>query len=286
MEKHELTAQQQVLIELWLQLDAICRKHHIPYQLFAGSALGAVRHQGIIPWDDDLDVLMMREDYERFLSAAEAELNQELYYVQKEFSEHWPMFYSKLRKNNTAFMEKQRPKDPLMHQGIYLDIFPCDSLSDSKIIRKAQFLASKVVIAKSLDQRGYLTDNLFKKIFMFCCRMLPSKPFIKLVQYRHRPQTKEVHTFFAAASAYEKNVYPRAWMTETKAIQFHGHEGFVSAHVSELLTKLYGDYMTPPPEKEKEIKVHAEIVDVHKSYTEYLNEQKNMKITTYTRSIR
>ena len=154
-----LTGHQTVLLELWHVLDEICRRNQIPYQLFAGSALGAVRHQGIIPWDDDLDVVMLREDYNRFMDVAESELDANRYFLQREFTEHWPMFFSKLRKNNTACIERFVPKDPQLHMGIYIDIFPCDNLADNPIKRKLQFLASKVVIAKSLEERGYLTDR-------------------------------------------------------------------------------------------------------------------------------
>lgn len=125
---------QLVLLEMLKEFDRICRRHDIPYMLFAGTALGAQRHGGFIPWDDDLDVIMLRPAYQRFLEVAESELDG-AYYLQKEFSDHWPMFFSKLRKNGTACMEKFRPKDQLMHQGVYMDIFPCDALSDSRIMR-------------------------------------------------------------------------------------------------------------------------------------------------------
>ena len=85
------------LLEMLREIDRICRKHDIPYQLFAGTALGAVRHGGFIPWDDDLDIIMLRKDYLRFLFLAERELNSELYALQAEFTDHWPMFFSKLR---------------------------------------------------------------------------------------------------------------------------------------------------------------------------------------------
>ena len=82
-----------LMLHMWQEVDEICKKFHINYMLFAGSALGAVRHQGFIPWDDDLDIVMLRKDYEKFLAVAPNELNQDEYFVQKEFSEHWPMFF-------------------------------------------------------------------------------------------------------------------------------------------------------------------------------------------------
>ena len=132
---------QQVLLELLREFDRICVKHCIPYMLFAGTSLGAVRHGGFIPWDDDLDLILLREDYERFLAVAPGELGQE-FFLQKEYSEHWPIFFSKLRKNGTACMEKFVPKDPEQHQGIYIDIFPADNLSDVGLVARLQFAAA------------------------------------------------------------------------------------------------------------------------------------------------
>lgn len=281
-----LTKQQDVLRELWNVLDKICKEHNIPYMLFAGSMLGAIRHKSIIPWDDDLDVVMLRKDYERFLEIAGKEINTDKYFLQKEFSEHWPMFFSKLRKNHTAFMERTIPKDPQVHQGVYIDIFPCDNLSDNTFVRKVQFYASKVVIAKSLDRRGYLTDSKHKKLFMLACRVLPLRPFVKLCRNDEDDTSAWVHTFFGAAKEYEKNVYPREWLVESMDAEFCEKSAPVSKYYDQLLTKLYGDYMEPLPENQRSAKIHAEIVDLEKSYTEYIEVQKTMKYKEYTISIR
>lgn len=161
-----LTAHQTLLLEMLKDFDAVCREHHISYQLFAGTALGAVRHHGFIPWDDDVDVILMRSEYDRLLTEAAGDFDPERYYVQRENSAHWPMQFSKLRRNHTACIEKYHPKDPLVHQGVYIDIFPCDNLSDRPLMRRLQFAASKAIIAKALYARGYETDSAAKKVFM------------------------------------------------------------------------------------------------------------------------
>lgn len=276
---------QLVQLNMLYEIERICKKHDISYLLFAGSALGAVRHKGFVPWDDDLDVIMLRGDYERFLEIAPNELGEDCF-LQKEFSEHWPMPYSKLRKNNTAYIERYIPKDKETHQGIYVDIFPCDNLSDNKLLRKIQFFASKVVIAKSLYKRGYLTDSAKKKVFMQFCRFLPIKPFAAIVKLHSRKNTKMVHSFFGASSKYEKSVYKREWISDTVNMQFEDGSFPVSKHYDALLTTLYGDYMTPLPEKDRVCKVHAEIADIEKSYTEYVDIQKNIEFKDYSRSIR
>ena len=258
----QLQQHQEVLYELLQAFDAVCRKHQIKYMLFAGSALGAVRHGGFIPWDDDLDVVMLRPEYERFLTVAAQELDSEKYFLQKEFSEHWPMFFSKLRKNGTTCLERYHPKDPLIHQGVYIDIFPCDNLAEGKITRRLQFFASKVVITKALDRRGYLTDSLIKKCFILLCRCLPQAPFRRFAQQRGKSDTGCVHTFFGGAARYEKNIYPREWFREEKFLPFGTGEFPVSAHYDKLLTNVYGDYMTPLPEEQRGCKVHAEFIDL------------------------
>ena len=125
-----MTAHQALLLEMLKDFDAVCRRHHISYQLFAGTALGAVRHHGFIPWDDDVDVILMRSEYDRLFAEAAGDFDPERYYVQQEHGPHWPMQFSKLRRNHTACIEKYHPKDMAIHQGVYLDIFPCDRLSE------------------------------------------------------------------------------------------------------------------------------------------------------------
>lgn len=281
-----LNEHQKVLLQILCQIDRICRKHDIKFVLFAGSAIGAARHKGFIPWDDDVDVAMLRPDYERFMQVAPKELDENIYYLQKEFSAHWPMFFSKLRLNHTACIERYIPKDPKVHQGVYIDIFPIDNLAENRIMRCAQFAASKIVIAKSLDRRGYLTDSTKKKLFMFLCRFLPLKPILRFAKRAKKNDSPMVHSFFAAASKYEKNIFPRKWFTEQVQMPFEEHSFPVLAHYHEMLTKIYGDYMQIPPEEERECKVHGVIVDLENSYECYIEEQKKMKITSYSKSIR
>lgn len=285
MTKPSLSEHQQVMLELLREIDRICVDHAIPYMLFAGSALGAVRHGGFIPWDDDLDVVLLREDYERFLSLAPNELDEK-YFLQKEYSEHWPMFFSKLRKNDTACMEKFVPRDPQQHQGIYVDIFPADNLADGTFSAWLQFTASKVVIAKSLYCRGYLTDSIGKKAFMQFCRLLPCRPFLKAAQGRRFQKSARVQTFFGASRSYHKSVFPREWFCETERVPFEDGCYPVSQHADALLTALYGDYMTPSPPDVREKKVHAALVDPKRSYKLYLDWQAKQKYSVYTRSIR
>lgn len=276
---------QAALLALLKEFDRVCQELDIPYILFAGTMLGAVRHQGFIPWDDDLDILMFRQDYERFLREANQVLDQEKFFLQKEFSAHWPMFFSKLRLNGTTCLEKYHPKDPQIHQGVYIDIFPCDNAAKSEMGRKLQFLFSKVVIAKALDKRGYETDSKKKKIFMAFCRLLPHKLFHTMAT-RGEEDSAVVHSFFAAASGYHKNVYPRALLAGGQRVQFADGQYPIPAEYDRLLTQLYGDWRTLPPEEDRICKQHAILVDLEHSYEYYEGYRDGMEFDVYTRSIR
>ncbi len=275
----------QALLVILREFDRVCKALGIQYMLFAGTMLGAVRHKGFIPWDDDIDILMPRKDYERFLNEAERFLNLEKFYLQKEFSEHWPLFFSKLRMNNTACIEKYHPKDPKVHQGVYIDIFPCDNAAGTKLGRKIQFCASKVVIAKSLNRRGYATHSKRKKLFIWLCKLLPTRPFWRCAT-RGGADSKLVHSFFGASSKYSRSVYPREYVEQTKNLSFEGEMYPVSKHYECFLRILYGDYMRLPPPEERAVKQHAVLIDLNNSYEIYLDYHKNLEFDVLTQSIR
>lgn len=284
--KSEINELQKIQLSMLKDFDAVCQRHRISYQLFSGTALGAVRHKGFIPWDDDIDVVMLREDYERFFDSASKELDSNKYYVQREFSEHWPMFFSKLRLNGTTYIEKYHSHDARIHQGIYIDIFPCDNLSDSRLMQKLQYIASKIVIAKSLYARGYETNSTVKKCFMQFCRILPTEPFKRLCIRRNDSSSLKVHTFFGGGKKFERSIYLREWFEQSVKMRFEDSEFPVSAHYDEMLRVMYGDYMVMPTLEQRGCKRHAAIVDINKPYTFHLEEQRNMKIEKYTESIR
>ncbi|MCB1828331.1 MAG: LicD family protein, partial [Coxiellaceae bacterium] len=123
---------QLVMLRMLKIFDHICKKHKLTYWLEAGTLLGAVRHHGFIPWDDDLDVSMLRKDYERFIRLAPDELPSDIF-MQTEKSD--PGYFNpavplKLRDKNSLLIEPHEVEDKHIHQGIFIDIFPYDTVPE------------------------------------------------------------------------------------------------------------------------------------------------------------
>lgn len=151
--------------------------------------------------------------------------------------------------------------------------------------RRLQFAASKVVIAKALDKRGYDTDSRGKKMLMALCRLLPQRPFLRFVQ-KGDARGDAVHTFLAGARSYEKNVIPRRFLTQRCEVTFEGGTYPAPADYDDCLRMLYGDYMTLPPPEQRVCKQHTILVDTERSYEDYADYRDGMTFDVYTRSIR
>lgn len=144
---------QQCETEILKVIDSICRKYRLRYFAIGGTALGAMRHEGFIPWDDDIDIGMPRKDYERLLKILPDEL-PDGYHIQNFFTEpNTPFYFTKIRKDNTLFVEYYL-KDYDIHHGIFVDIFPFDNVPRNPKIRNVHFYVSRVLyqlfLAKSL----------------------------------------------------------------------------------------------------------------------------------------
>ena len=128
---------QLIMLDILIEFDALCKKHQLQYWLDSGSLLGAVRHQGFIPWDDDIDLSMPVEDYQKFLSIAEGELSGKIFVQNRQTDPHFKFDYTKLRSNRGSiveFHEKERSVD--YHQGLFVDIFPMLTIEESAADKK------------------------------------------------------------------------------------------------------------------------------------------------------
>lgn len=245
---------QSVLLLIVRQVDEICRKHNITYYLNGGNAIGAVRHNGFIPWDDDLDIMMTSRDYQKFISVCRKELDPKIWYVQEAWVD-WPGCFSKLRLKNT-YLEDVGEWDgiPKENRGIFIDIFEIVNAPSSKFLKIVQYLGAKMLNSYALLHKDYKTDSLVKKIAINSSRVMKNKTifnFVKRLVFRYNDkETKEYGNFFGMSrfhnSFYDKGVFG--------VPVYHDYEGAqlpLPADYDTYLTQAYGDYMKLPPVEEQ-----------------------------------
>lgn len=250
----ELKNVQKIELEMLEEIDRICKKVGIRYTLIGGSLLGAVRHGGFIPWDDDSDVAMLREEYNKFAEACKTELDTTRFYFQDmNNTKGYRWGYGKLRRRDTVFLRDGQEHMPY-EQGIFVDIFPADSVPNNLFLRKVQkfhcFCLRKVMwsaVGKKTEKKRHI------RWWYFILSKIPEEAIKKHInQYvlscnKKYKDSQLVRTYLFPV---RKNVYgyQRKWYLNTEGILFEGMCLQGSKHRKDYLeTKFGNDYMTLPP---------------------------------------
>ena len=129
------------MLEILTEFDRVCKKHNLRYVLDSGTLLGAIRHKGFIPWDDDVDVAMLREDYDKFCAIANDELGEKYYFENTNMNKHFPNIFGKLFDTSTRYVQKSTAHLEVP-QCIWLDIFPVDNVVLKKKKMQCRIVAS------------------------------------------------------------------------------------------------------------------------------------------------
>jgi len=268
-----ITDLQDKILEIAIYLNKFCEKYDITYYLMGGTALGAIRHKGFIPWDDDFDVFMTYDNYNRFIKVCRKNLDKGRFYLQEENTNEWPMFFTKLRMNGTTFIEADTKKRN-MHKGIYIDIMCLNNVSSNYIYRYIQYLCARLITAETLNKRGYITNNKKKKISMYLAKIFikgfVKKILIKFVRNLNDNETEYVGHFFGRAK-FPYTSFLKKYLGKPRFVKFSNIFLPVPNQVEKYLSVRYGkDFMKIPSEEIKnEYPVHAELVDLNKNYTYY-----------------
>jgi lipopolysaccharide cholinephosphotransferase len=241
---------QNIILNIMLIIDGLCDKYHIEYYIIGGTALGAVRHGGFIPWDDDLDIAMTRANYIKFLDVCRKELDPNIFFLQ-EGRKDWHLFFSKLRLRGTVFNEYGEGYSiPKGDRGIFVDIFPLDNAANKKIWRVLQYFCSKMLIANALRGKKYRVTGLLKKMLLIISFPLNNMQirkffFRQVIKYNYE-NTDFIGDFFDISRLKDVS-YPRdLWGTPQK-IKFEDTELYGPEKIKDYLNFYFGDYMTLPP---------------------------------------
>ncbi len=259
---------QMIELEMLIELDRICRKNDIKYTIIGGTLIGALRNGGFIPWDDDIDVAMLRGEYEKFRKACKKDLDLSRFYFQDHRNtKGYRWGYGKLRRKQTLFLREHQEHMPY-EQGIFLDIFPHDEVPDMFLSRAVHNFQCFLIRKFLWSEVGKIADkNIIKrKIFSLMSRVPEKKIFVsyhQLIRKSNLGNKKRVRALMFPTFGKEFG-YRKEWFEQGEDVDFEGHKFQCMKGAKEYLAFSYGDYMQLPPEDKR--KVHPvsdiKVIDV------------------------
>ncbi len=267
---------QKIEFDLFRCFAGICEELNLNYFLVCGSALGAARHGGVIPWDDDFDVGMYREDYNKFMENAPTLLPEGIFLQNYKSDPQFPYVFAKLRNSNTTFIQTVLSDKDINH-GVYIDIFPLDGYPLNPFEQK-KLSKKKKQYLRQCNCALHMPSNLSLKgrVSLF---------YFKMMGY-HKHTAKTLSKYEALISSYsvdEAEIICNhgTWYGERDYIskEYYGtgrdalYEGLtvrVPEKIDEYLTSLYGDWHTPPPPEKQKGTHDCILCDTQKPYTEYM----------------
>lgn len=264
---------QQKILEVMKYIDALCRKHGITYYIMGGTALGAVRHGGFIPWDDDLDIFMTPSEYARFKSVFEAEQSP-LFILQEWRTTPNYLEYAKVRMNGTTFIEESFKDRKDLHQGIYVDIMILHKVPENQFLQKVVYYESKFVTLYALSQRNWKPKTKTQSVVLKSLKFMPCKTMARLC-YKHIYKYDEMsegfkYCYWITPAKFRSGLFDASFFSEPVDIPFEDTVLYGSKKIKEYLAYRYGDYMKLPSKEAQKAAVHAMIFDVEKDYKEYV----------------
>lgn len=273
MGKQTIRDVQDKILEIMKFIDSVCRKHNIVYFIMGGTALGAVRHGGFIPWDDDLDIFMTPSEYEKFKRAFEAEKG-DTYILQEWKTCPDYLEYAKVRMNGTTFIEKSQLHNKELHQGIYVDIMILHKLPNDVKIQKKIYRESKYVVLYAISHRGWHPKNLKQKLAVACLRLLPNRLLLRkcyrdIYSYDNL-QGDFVWSYYITKAKFNQGMFRKDFFEKPTDIPFEDTVLMGPDNIREYLSIRYGDYMKLPSVEQQKMDVHAYIFDTEKDYKEYI----------------
>lgn len=272
----ELRRVQLVQLEILKHIDKFCREHKIKYSLAYGTILGAVRHGGFIPWDDDLDIMMLRKDYDRFLALWKD--NEEYILQNHETNNDFSQSFTKIRKKNTAFVQ-ETDLGKSYHKGIFVDIFPLYRVPEGKLKRLSQRAHT---LLYQLYMRGFVPKNSGKLVRIGSGVLLKlhsknnypklaDKHLKKIMKYNDNDQLKlfDLSTVISSRRLYKHDLFDNLCEIKYEDDTFPVVDSYI-----DILKTVYGDYMKLPDEDKRTWFHRPVCISFDREYTENNDIQK------------
>ena len=255
---YNLEKLQQKALEIMIVFDEFCRKHNLTYYMLGGTMLGAYRHKGIIPWDDDIDVGMPRKDYEKFVDLVNVTLTGKYFAKNPSNTKQCPFVFTRFEDVSTTYIEAARDKNNYVG-GAYIEVFPLDGASTSRIKRQIQtlkikyykyLLAFKILDEKSKKRPWYKVMIIKYAKNKYSIEFLTEKLCKTISQFSYKNSEmacNHIGHWGIRECINKKDFEP------PREYEFEGRYFYGPSNPSVYLTSLYGkNYMTPPSIEERE----------------------------------
>lgn len=256
----ELEQIKKIEINILEAFDSICRNNNIKYSLMGGTALGAIRHKGFIPWDDDIDVMMMRDDYNKIEKIFNKQYNNSnLKFLTCTTNNDFPYPYAKIVNTNTIAKEKGIKK--IENYGVFIDVFPVDKIPESSI-KRGIFLKKIKILKKIYLIKLYETQIstnkarlLLKKIISFILKPIKLNKIVEKINkqsQKYNNSESDIYCNVYAETSLSKNIfYNRDFFENTHKIKFENIEAYIIDEYDKYLKDTYGKYMKLPDESKR-----------------------------------
>lgn len=247
MRELKLEEIQGILLDIMTDIDSFCRENNIRYIISSGTLLGAVRHKGFIPWDDDADMFMPREDFDRFVKIYKGRKYHLLYNTRNE-KEFFAAAYAKISDPGTANAAEKKSK---CRYGVNVDIFPLDSVpEDPKLRHSYMHQVMRLHNRLYFRQKRFLGSNYIRTIPVFLHSVdwwwNKVDSLIRRGGFDDSPMVAHI-----VGTCNYRTVFPKSWLDNLKDIEFAGRSFMTLSDTDSYLRMVYGDYMTPPALKDR-----------------------------------
>lgn len=245
------------ILDIVKDVDKICRENDIDYYILYGSALGAIRHQGFIPWDDDFDIGMTFDNYVKFLEICEKKLDKNKYYVQTpEKEKNYYLSFSKIRDIRTTLIEEGNENIDIV-RSVYIDVFPLVGIPNNKIKERILKINRAFMLSANMN---VINNKFLRCIFDIILKIFGRRKILKYTTkrcFKYNTNDCEYWCSIAAGDGYIQNKIKREIYGKPKYVKFEDIMLPVPENTDKYLKNIYGDYMKIPSEEQIKFREHT-----------------------------